>query len=89
MALVDSESIVIQLSQIVLVTVDEVSDELVKIDKLQQQFNLIQQRVVTLYAAIKNANLLFKNGMATYQEVISAQSNSLQSELELARLKAA
>ncbi|MFP5081824.1 hypothetical protein [Pedobacter sp. JCM 36344] len=48
MALVDSESIVIQLSQIVLVTVDEVSDELVKIDKLKQQFNLIQQRVVTL-----------------------------------------
>ena len=33
------------------------------------------------------ADLLFKNGMATYLEVITAQSNTLQGELELAALK--
>ncbi len=37
--------------------------------------------------AVSNANLLFKNGMATYLEVITAQSNSLQSELALAEIK--
>ena len=79
----------IQFRQTVLVALGEVSDELVKIDKLKQQFDLSQQRVATLHTAVKNANLLFKNGMATYLEVITAQSNSLQSELELASVKAA
>jgi outer membrane protein TolC len=31
--------------------------------------------------------MLFKNGLATYLEVITAQGNVLQSELELAALK--
>ena len=31
--------------------------------------------------------MLFRNGLATYLEVITAQSNVLQSELELASLK--
>jgi multidrug efflux system outer membrane protein len=89
LAVVDRERVVIQFRQSVLVALGEVSDELVKIDKLKQQFDLSQQRVVTLQTAVKNANLLFKNGMATYLEVITAQSNSLQSELELASIKAA
>jgi multidrug efflux system outer membrane protein len=89
LAVIDRERVVIQFRQSVLIAVGEVSDELVKIDKLKQQFDLSQQRVVTLQTAVKNANLLFKNGMATYLEVITAQSNSLQSELELASVKAA
>ncbi|RZL15562.1 MAG: TolC family protein, partial [Pedobacter sp.] len=89
LAIVDRERVVIQFRKSVLVALAEVSDELVKIDKLKQQFDLSQQRVVTLQTAVKNANLLFKNGMATYLEVITAQSNSLQSELELASVKAA
>jgi outer membrane protein TolC len=31
--------------------------------------------------------MLFKNGMATYLEVITAQSNVLQSQLQLATIK--
>jgi multidrug efflux system outer membrane protein len=89
LAIVDRERVVIQFRKSVLVALAEVSDELVKIDKLKQQFDLSQQRVVTLQTAVKNANLLFRNGMATYLEVITAQSNSLQSELELAAVKAA
>jgi multidrug efflux system outer membrane protein len=89
LAVVERERVVIQFRKSVLVALAEVSDELVKIDKLKQQFDLSQQRVVTLQTAVKNANLLFKNGMATYLEVITAQSNSLQSELELASVKAA
>jgi multidrug efflux system outer membrane protein len=89
LSLVDRERVVIQFRQSVLIALGEVSDELVKIDKLQEQYSFSKQRVSTLQTAVKNANLLFKNGMATYLEVITAQSNSLQSELELAAVKAA
>ncbi|HMI08068.1 MAG TPA: efflux transporter outer membrane subunit [Flavobacterium sp.] len=73
--------------QTVLVAVGEVSDALVKIDKLEEQFDLANQRVETLQRAIKNANLLFRNGLATYLEVIIAQGNLLGAELELASIK--
>ncbi|MES2826964.1 MAG: efflux transporter outer membrane subunit [Bacteroidota bacterium] len=89
LAKVDRKRVVIQFRQSVLNAVGEVSNELVKIEKLEQQYVISQKRVSTLQQAVKNANLLFKNGMATYLEVISAQSNSLQSELELAAIKTA
>lgn len=88
-AKVDREKAVIQFRQSVLNAVGEVSDELVKIEKLKDQYDISEKRVLTLQKAVKNANLLFRNGMATYLEVITAQSNSLQSELELAAIKTA
>ncbi|WP_285056889.1 efflux transporter outer membrane subunit [Pedobacter ginsengisoli] len=89
LAKIDREKVVIQFRQSVLNAVGEVSDELVKIEKLKSQYDISVKRVGTLQQAVKNANLLFKNGMATYLEVITAQSNSLQSELELASIKTA
>ncbi len=89
LAQIDREKVVIQFRQSVLNAVGEVSDELVKIEKLKSQYDISQRRVNTLQQAVKNANLLFRNGMATYLEVITAQSNSLQSELELAAIKTA
>lgn len=89
LAKIDREKVVIQFRQSVLTAVGEVSDELVKIEKLKSQYDISSKRVNTLQQALKNANLLFKNGMATYLEVITAQSNSLQSELELAAIKTA
>jgi multidrug efflux system outer membrane protein len=89
LAKVDREKVVIQFRQSVLNAVGEVSDELVRIEKLKTQYDISSKRVSTLQQAVKNANLLFKNGMATYLEVITAQSNSLQSELELAAIKTA
>lgn len=84
---VDRERIVIQFRQAVLEATAEVSDELIKIQKLQQQYEISSRRVQTLQLAVTNANLLFRNGMATYLEVITAQSNLLQSELALAEIK--
>ncbi|WP_432712999.1 TolC family protein [Pedobacter sp.] len=84
---IDREKVVIQFRQAVLNATGEVSDELVKIQKLQEQYAISLKRVETLQQAVKNSNLLFKNGMATYLEVITAQSNSLQSELALAAVK--
>ncbi|MGN7204621.1 efflux transporter outer membrane subunit [Pedobacter sp. SAFR-022] len=87
LAKVDRERVVIQFRQTVLNATAEVSDELTRIQKLQQQYEISSRRVVTLQQAVSNANLLFKNGMATYLEVITAQSNFLQSELALAEIK--
>ncbi len=87
LAKVDREKTVIQFRQSVLNAVGEVSDALVKTTKLKEQETVATTRVNTLQQAISNADLLFKNGMATYLEVITAQSNTLQGELELASLK--
>eukprot|EP01037_Dinobryon_pediforme_P015790 gene15790-15947_t len=86
-AQVQREKAVLQFRQSVLNAVGEVSDALVKIEKLKQQQTIAASRVNTLQHATANANLLFKNGMATYLEVITAQGNVLQSELELASIK--
>ena len=60
-----------------------------KIEKLKEQYTIAEKRVTTVQSSLKNANLLFKSGMANYLEVINAQSNALQSELDLATVKTA
>ena len=86
-ALVDRERTVLQFRQSVLNAVGEVSDALVNLNKLKERQAIAATRVSTLQKATGNANMLFKNGMANYLEVITAQSNVLQSELELASIK--
>lgn len=81
-AKLEREKTVIEFRRSVLTAVGEVSDAMVKIQKLQEQQTIASLRRNTLEKAIRNAQLLFKNGMATYLEVLSAQSNLLQSELE-------
>ncbi|MET4139909.1 TolC family protein [Pedobacter sp. UYP1] len=88
-ALVDREKSVIQFRSSVLTAVGEVSDELVKIEKLKEQYVIADKRVRTVQSGLSNANMLFKSGMANYLEVINAQSNALQSELDLATVKTA
>ena len=88
-AMVDRERTVLEFRSSVLTAVGEVSDELVKIEKLKQQYTIADQRVKTVQGGLQNANMLFKSGMANYLEVINAQSNALQSELDLATIKTA
>jgi outer membrane protein TolC len=77
----------ISFKQSVFTAMTEVSDALVKVNKLQEQQVLTQAKTDTLQHAIFNARLLFRSGMANYLEVITAQSNVLQSELALADIK--
>ncbi|WP_343624439.1 efflux transporter outer membrane subunit [Flavobacterium lindanitolerans] len=84
---IEREKAVLSFRQSVLVAVSEVADALVKVEKLKEQQAIAANRVTTLQNAVKNADMLFKSGMATYLEVIVAQGNLLQSELELATLK--
>ncbi|SDD25723.1 efflux transporter, outer membrane factor (OMF) lipoprotein, NodT family [Mucilaginibacter pineti] len=88
-AKVEREKTVLQFRQSVLNAVGEVSDALVRIEKLKQEQVIAAQRVKTLQLATSNAGLLFKNGLANYLEVITAQGNVLQGELELASIKRA
>ena len=89
LAKVNREKAVISFRGAVLNAVGEVSDALVKIQKLKEQRQIAANRVSVLRVAINNAGQLFRNGLATYLEVITAQSNSLAGELELASLKQA
>ena len=86
-ATVEREQSILRFKQIVLIAVGEVSNALVKIDKQEKEYTIADERVATLKKSIVNANLLFKNGMANYLEVIVAQNYLLQAELELASIK--
>ncbi|MET4138694.1 efflux transporter outer membrane subunit [Pedobacter sp. UYP1] len=83
LAKVEKDKAVIEFKRAVLNAVTEVTDALVKLEKLKKQREIEESRVQTLKQAIKNAAMLFKNGMANYLEIITAQSNVLQSELNL------
>ncbi len=88
-AKIEREKTVIEFKQSVLQAVSEVSGAMVKIEKLNEQYRAASNRAEVLQQATKNAQLLFQSGMANYLEVITAQSNSLQSELALANIKLA
>jgi outer membrane protein TolC len=86
-AKIEREQSVIQFRQSVLQAVGEVSDALVQVEKLKQQQEIARAQVDTLNRAVFNAQLLFKSDMANYLEVITAQANSLESELNLATIR--
>lgn len=78
------EQAVIQFRQSVLTAGIEVSNALIQVNKLSEQEHLARQRTDTLSAAVNNAQLLFKNDMANYLEVILAQQTALDAQLSLA-----
>ena len=70
--------------QTLLKSVGEVSDALVQLQKTGDQELFATRRVSTLRLAVRNSVLLFQSGMATWLEVITAESDLLQAELDLA-----
>lgn len=83
-----SEQAEINFKQSVLKAVGEVSDALVQIQKLEEQQKIAEGLVRKSTEAVHKADVLFKYNSATYVEVILAQTNKLQAELDLASLKA-
>ncbi|MEO6150976.1 MAG: TolC family protein, partial [Mucilaginibacter sp.] len=86
-AKIEREQAVLQFRQSVLNAVGEVTNALVQNEKLGEQRQIATGQVDTLKNAIKNAQLLFKSDMANYLEVITAQTNALQAELNLAAIQ--
>ena len=83
------EQAVIRFRQSVLNAASEVTNAQVQIEKLKEQEMMAKERTDTLTAAVHNAELLFKNDMADYLEVITAQQNALNAQLSLAFIQRA
>jgi outer membrane protein, multidrug efflux system len=86
-AKLEREESVIRFRQSVLQAVTEVANAMVQTQKLKEQRGIASGQVDTLKRAIGNAQLLFKSDMASYLEVITAQGNALQAELNLASIQ--
>lgn len=86
-AKLDREQAVIQFRQSVLTATTEVTNALVQIQKLKEQEAIALAQTDTLKSAVSNAEYLFKADMANYLEVITAQQNALQAQLNLASIQ--
>ena len=71
----------------VLQAVAEISNGMVTIQKLNEEYALAEKRLINARKAVKESYLLFSSGYATYLEVINAQSNALDSELYMVDVK--
>lgn len=80
----EREQAVIEFRQLVLQASGEVVNSLVRLDKIKEQRDIASAQVDTLRRAVFNAKLLFKSDLANYLEVLTAQGNALQAELDLA-----
>jgi NodT family efflux transporter outer membrane factor (OMF) lipoprotein len=80
----EREQAVIRFRQSVLTAAIEVTNALVRVQKLKEQEKYAQQRADTLVGAVNNSQLLFKNDLANYLEVITAQQTALDAQLSLA-----
>lgn len=65
----------------------EVYNQLNLIQNTNDMYDLKVQEVDVLRLSINNSAELFRSGRATYLEVITAQKNALQSQIELINLK--
>ena len=86
-AKIQREQAVLRFRQSLLTAVAEVSNALIRLDKIDQQEKIASRRAENLRRSIANARLLFKSDRANYLEVITAQSNALQAELDLASIR--
>ncbi len=77
----------LEFKQSLLKAVEEVSNALVQLEKIKAQEVIAEERVATLHHAVANSSMLFQSGMATWLEVIVAQTNALQAELSLADIR--
>ena len=81
-AAIDQEKAVIQFRQTIMTAVGEVSDAMAKSNGALQRLELVRQKTDMLNKATGDALKLYKSGMATYLEVITAQNNKLQNDLQ-------
>ena len=86
-ALLEQQKSVITFKQTMLTAVAEVSDAMSQSVHADERLALIAAKSASLNKANNDALLLYKSGMATYLEVITAQNNALQNDLEAISIK--
>lgn len=84
---IERQKTAVQFKQSVMTAVGEVSDALASVQQTGRRLELVEQRTATLSRATGNAMLLYKSAMASYLEVITAQNNALQNDLEAISIK--
>lgn len=84
---ISSEQAELSFKYSVLKAAGEVSDALVQIEKLEEQQTIAENLVKQADTVVNNSLTLYKYNEATYLEVIMAQTNKLQTELDLASVK--
>ncbi|MDR2269495.1 MAG: TolC family protein [Sphingobacterium sp.] len=86
-AVLEQEKAVLQFKQTVLVAVGEVSDALARTHGADERLMLIRKKDRALAKATDDALKLYRSGMATYLDVITAQNNKLQNDLEFINVR--
>lgn len=87
MSRADQQSAYLRYKQVVLLAYQEVNQFQSRSVNLQDQVQLKKQEVAILRRSISTATDLFLSGRATYLEVITAQKNALQAQIELIDLQ--
>ncbi|GAB3555315.1 efflux transporter outer membrane subunit [Spirosoma fluminis] len=87
LASLEQDKAALTFQQAVLVGYSEVSTALIAYQKLDEQLKAATRRRQALEEGIGSTRLLFKHGMANYLEIITAQSNFLQSRLDQTQLE--
>ncbi|MNV00359.1 Outer membrane protein OprM precursor [compost metagenome] len=86
-AMLERDKKAMEYRQSVMIAVGEVSDALVRMKYTDERLVLLEQKSESLSKSVIDVLLLYKSGMATYLEVITAQNNALQNELEMIGVK--
>lgn len=86
-AVLEQEKAVVQFKQSFITAVGEVSNAMSQLKNADKRMELATEKSVSLDKATKDANLLYKSGMATYLEVIVAQNSALQNDLDVVVIK--
>ncbi|MDR0229094.1 MAG: efflux transporter outer membrane subunit [Flavobacteriaceae bacterium] len=86
-AKIEREQAEIALQKSVYVAITEVTDALISLQSIEEQIAITEEQVQTSRLGVKQSNLLFNSGYANYIEIINAQKNMLDSELNLNKMK--
>lgn len=86
-AQLEQEKAVISFKQSYTTAIGEVSDAMAKLKYAEERSILITAKSVSLEKAVNDATLLYSNGMVNYLDVITAQNNALQNDLESISVK--
>lgn len=86
-AKLEQEKAAEQFKLAVMVAVGEVSDAMSKVKYTDERIALVEQKKAALDKAVTNVSLLYSSGMASYLEIIVAQSNALQNDLEVTSIQ--
>lgn len=83
----DQKMAYVNYQKVIVNSFTEVYVQLNLIQNTNEMYNLKTQEVDVLRESIATSSELFRSGRATYLEVITAQKNALQSQIELINLK--